>query len=533
MAKFIASIKAIITRLVFASHGFIAIWQVTNFKRNPIYWYLCCPIILLFFEGIFTLTIKANQEWKWFCPSVFLYLGSVVPAIWLLELDKVDRRLRNLGSNINFNDTLDLTNLEDLKQLQKTLGVNIRLPDIQISTETWVTLIEQFLMLILIIGRWMLPKGELTRDQLSQLLLVYIGTAADIIEFFDSFKEDKVAREPMLVYLTLGIWAWSLMQFTVVLTATKSRKSRLSSGTAARKKVLTKTSCCGIDVWAIGINMVLQDGPFLAFRLILIIHYKIVSYMNIFFTCKNTLVILLQLYRLYVVQSESRSRRRRQRQKLEYDKYEIGNISVISRPDTYAVKKYAKRRKAEEIEEGVGDDDNDNDNDDYYAEKKRKMRGPGRRKDLEANVVDSEDLDTEPSDRYITSSKNKGSDHRKSRQETDRSRSSSQGRGKRSHDDRRRACEKEKQQQQQEQQRRRQKQEYRESEDLEWRSSSEQRPRKKSARRVADLDRNSKEKRRHTEVDEHDGGSTSDDSQSESEERRKYHRRKQRPPNRD
>lgn len=136
--------------------------------------------------------------------------------------------------------------------------MNIRLPDIQISTETWVTLIEQFLMLILIIGRWMLPKGELTRDQLSQLLLVYIGTAADIIEFFDSFKEDKVAREPLLVYLTLGIWSWSLMQFTVVLTATKSRKSRLSSGTAIRRKVPAETSCCSIDVWAIAINMVLQ-----------------------------------------------------------------------------------------------------------------------------------------------------------------------------------------------------------------------------------------------------------------------------------
>jgi hypothetical protein len=32
--------------------------------------------------------------------------------------------------------------------------------DLQIDTETWVTVIEQFLMLILIIGRWMLPKGE-------------------------------------------------------------------------------------------------------------------------------------------------------------------------------------------------------------------------------------------------------------------------------------------------------------------------------------------------------------------------------------
>jgi len=112
-------------------------------------------------------------------------------------------------------------------------------------------------MLILIIGRWMLPKGDLTRDQLSQLLLVYIGTAADIIEFFDSFKEDRIAREPVLVYLTLGIWAWSLMQFTVVLTATKSRKSRLSSG-SARRKVRTETSCCSIDVWGIALNMILQ-----------------------------------------------------------------------------------------------------------------------------------------------------------------------------------------------------------------------------------------------------------------------------------
>jgi hypothetical protein len=32
--------------------------------------------------------------------------------------------------------------------------------DLQIDTETWVTVIEQFLMLILIIGRWMLPKGD-------------------------------------------------------------------------------------------------------------------------------------------------------------------------------------------------------------------------------------------------------------------------------------------------------------------------------------------------------------------------------------
>lgn len=52
------------------------------------------------------------------------------------------------------------------------------------------------------------------------------GTAADIIEFFDSFKDKKIADEPILVYLTLSIWSWSLMQFTIVLTATRSRKPR-------------------------------------------------------------------------------------------------------------------------------------------------------------------------------------------------------------------------------------------------------------------------------------------------------------------
>ncbi|XP_012536452.1 transmembrane protein 26 [Monomorium pharaonis] len=396
MAKFLATIKAIITRLVFASHGFIAIWQVTTFKKNPYFWYLSCPILLLFFEGIFTLTIKENQEWKWFCPSVFLYLSSVVPAIWLLELDKVDKRLKSRGPNVNISENLDLSNLAagDLKHLEKALGVNIKLPVIKISTETWVTLIEQFLMLILIIGRWMLPKGDLTRDQLSQLLLVYIGTAADIIEFFDSFKEDRIAREPVLVYLTLGIWAWSLMQFTVVLTATKSRKSRLSSGTVARKKVRTETSCCSIDVWGIALNMLLQDGPFLAFRLILIIHYQIVSYMNIFFTCKNTLVILLQLYRLYVVQTENRSKRNK-----IYNKMDVSNISIISRGDMY---KDVRMR-------------NSRDNN------RHKNR---RDKDVEANYSETEDS-REDDDKFDSSPKHVGRIKRKNRQDTGYSTSSS------------------------------------------------------------------------------------------------------------
>ena len=58
----------------------------------------------------------------------------------------------------------------------------------QLGQAEWCKVLEQMLLLLLIIGRWLLPKGEITREQLSQLLLVYIGMAADIIELFEAFK---------------------------------------------------------------------------------------------------------------------------------------------------------------------------------------------------------------------------------------------------------------------------------------------------------------------------------------------------------
>jgi hypothetical protein len=40
-------------------------FRVVTIKNDPWYWYLATTILLLVFEGIFTLTIKETQEWKW------------------------------------------------------------------------------------------------------------------------------------------------------------------------------------------------------------------------------------------------------------------------------------------------------------------------------------------------------------------------------------------------------------------------------------------------------------------------------------
>ena len=83
----------------------------------------------------------------------------------------------------------------------------------------------------------------MSRDQFSQLMLVYTGMAADIAEIFEAFRESKVIytryilQNPKsrflkvmvnshLTYAILGVWNLSLTQFCLSIGATdKSRKT--------------------------------------------------------------------------------------------------------------------------------------------------------------------------------------------------------------------------------------------------------------------------------------------------------------------
>ncbi|VEN51827.1 unnamed protein product [Callosobruchus maculatus] len=109
--------RAIFIRSLFTFHSVIAIWLVTKVRDDQWYWYLTLPIFFLIFESIATFTIRQTLEWKWFCPSVFLYLTSIVPAIWLLELDKVDRRMKAIGEI-----PLNLTTGSQLKDFNDLIG---------------------------------------------------------------------------------------------------------------------------------------------------------------------------------------------------------------------------------------------------------------------------------------------------------------------------------------------------------------------------------------------------------------------------
>lgn len=181
---------------------------------------------------------------------------------------------------------------------QVVLPVALELPP-----DTWVVVIEQLLLYFMIIGRWILPRGKISRNELSQLLFVFIGMASDITELFTLFDEDPVRESVILTYIILTMWTVSLVQFCFVLTATKSpTRSRValqSQETTNSKR--SCATCCKTELWSILLTMFMQDLPFLCIRTYTLVTYRLITYSIIFFTAKNILVVLLLWYRICVI----------------------------------------------------------------------------------------------------------------------------------------------------------------------------------------------------------------------------------------
>ena len=96
------------------------------------------------------------------------------------------------------------------KQFKWTFHYWIFLQVFAVTTndESRLSILDQTFVLLLVVGRWMLPKGEISRDQLSSLLLVYIATAADIVEMTEIYEDSSVGGNDQYVcklfYLTIS-----------------------------------------------------------------------------------------------------------------------------------------------------------------------------------------------------------------------------------------------------------------------------------------------------------------------------------------
>ena len=157
------------------------------------------------------------------------------------------------------------------------------------------------MLFLLVSGRWFLPKGKLSREKLSNMLLAYVGMAADILEFLqEGVGTEGVRCEKGVILVILSIWAWSLLQFTMELNLQMKKRKRTALTRDRRKNSILHRSR-NSEVRGIMTVVIMQDGPFLVVRCYLIMMHNIFEQSLIFFTFKNILVVMLQVYRLWIL----------------------------------------------------------------------------------------------------------------------------------------------------------------------------------------------------------------------------------------
>ncbi|XP_004632138.1 transmembrane protein 26 [Octodon degus] len=312
-------VNALATRLLFLLHSLAGVWRVTVVMQEPRYWLLALLNLSLVLETVLTLKFKRGRGYKWFSPAIFLYLISIIPSFWLLEMHRKtqecsiqsERMAQNTSRKDGFKHSLMLgeetQGVEDILETAKVFVNNLS----TVCEKYWTLGLHQTFLLMLIVGRWLLPiGGTITRDQLAELLLMFVGTAADILEFTsETLDLEDVRTNTPLVCAILVIWTWSMLQFPLDLAV---QQVACPSSVVARGSPSRFFCQYSSDLWNIGISIFIQDGPFLAVRLVLMAHFSVVNQMLVFFAVKNLLVVLLHLYRLVVLASAFRASLRRQ-----------------------------------------------------------------------------------------------------------------------------------------------------------------------------------------------------------------------------
>ncbi|KAF2988408.1 hypothetical protein EK904_010347 [Melospiza melodia maxima] len=324
-------LNALVTRLLFVLHSLIGVWRVTAVKKEPKYWLLALLNLLLCLETGLTLKFKQGRGYK--CQAAESCSSSALDVkfcagSWLLSYyharpGKGPERHRKFiyhkycgnepgavqvnVSNQDFNQSRESSHGSEGTDHHIIQTAKVFVNQLSTICETvWTLALHQTFLLLLVVGRWLLPIGvEITRDQLSQLLLMFVGTAADILEFAsETLDIEDVRKNYALINAILAVWTWSMLQFPLDLAVQHIGCKPSASARRIPSLLLCRYSA---ELWNIGVSLFIQDGPFFIVRSILMGHFRIFNQMLVFFTAKNILVVTLQLYRLAVITLDFRS----------------------------------------------------------------------------------------------------------------------------------------------------------------------------------------------------------------------------------
>lgn len=173
-----------------------------------------------------------------------------------------------------------------------------------LTPNTWIMLVEEMFPYLVLLSRWILPRGNVNRKELVELLFAFIGIGGDIMEYFSLLGEEAVRPNRRLCYVVLAIWSLSVLQFTVTVTVIHQPKRQRNINVVVDSTELVlhkKQQKFWYEVLAILLTLLMQDIPFLIVRVYIMINCSIVDYSLIFFTSKNAMIISLLIYKLLIL----------------------------------------------------------------------------------------------------------------------------------------------------------------------------------------------------------------------------------------
>lgn len=252
-----------------------------SFDNSYVYCgYIC--IILMFVELFYTITVNEAKEYKFLSRFLVLFITSIIPSIWVYQLNQVCIKLRSLIYGPNF----EFINIDPSK-IKNEFNASAEM------SEHLILFTETIFYILIILTRWYLPTEEITSNEAFSMVANNVTLAIDMRELFStipkySFIIEQVDQDELFFISELWIWSWSLPLLVI--------NYNIKLKHSIKSPVFQYLSRLFNDFyWKYLINIMLVDGPF--FMLRSIISFIFNEKTNFFFIFKNLILFMMQFYR--------------------------------------------------------------------------------------------------------------------------------------------------------------------------------------------------------------------------------------------
>ncbi|TNM99539.1 hypothetical protein fugu_012572 [Takifugu bimaculatus] len=353
-------IRAIIVRALFILVALTGVWRVTWVKKDLTYWFLTFLLLPLVLEMIITLRNRKGKDYKWFSPAIFLFMVSIIPSIWVLELHQQNKDSEPLCKRLDSLENIRLLVDQNITATNQTYPDYLKVPSgspVSKNLHPQCDFLDCKQDVNICLFQRLDPRsssdpphsadcGKVAsspgrRSHTGRTLAasahfrghrgrypgIYqrdaVGHQVEVLRLSVLFEHKSetfllkpififhaLPREssPQLVHIILAVWTWSMLQFPLHLAVVNSKPGREAEEGLQDESLWHKHST---DIWSIVEVLFIQDGPFLVVRLTVMTYYEVFHQMLVFFAIKNFLVIILNLYRLFVLCQDFRLSRGR------------------------------------------------------------------------------------------------------------------------------------------------------------------------------------------------------------------------------